>query len=136
MKRRTLAAAPQPKGTPMTDNLGSLRDQLRDLIATRIHAADCGCTDFRPDGSDADDVYYRRLADSVMDMFDGEITELWQVIGVSEEFSDEEWASYPKTREKALAYAREANTQPGTKAQAYRLFELRTTPEPIKEAHR
>jgi hypothetical protein len=42
---------------------------LRDRIAARIHASDCGCPDFRSDGSDADDVYYRRLADAVMELF-------------------------------------------------------------------
>jgi hypothetical protein len=42
---------------------------LRDLIAEKIHASDCGCKDFRPDGTDADDAYYRRHADAVMELF-------------------------------------------------------------------
>lgn len=45
------------------------RETLRNLIAEKIHASDCGCKDFRPDGTDADDAYYRRHADAVMELF-------------------------------------------------------------------
>jgi hypothetical protein len=46
------------------------RTQLRDLIAARIHAAQCGCPDWRPDGTDEnDDPLYRHTADAVMDLF-------------------------------------------------------------------
>ncbi|MFY1686398.1 hypothetical protein [Plantactinospora sp. WMMB782] len=39
-----------------------MRDQLRDLIAAKMHADDCGC-----DGPEDD--FYRNLADSVMELF-------------------------------------------------------------------
>lgn len=47
----------------------TLRERVRDLIAEKIHAAECGCDDYRPDGSDADDPYYRHTADAVMELF-------------------------------------------------------------------
>lgn len=63
------------------------REHLRNLVAIKIHASDCGCKHFRPDGSDADDAYYRRHADAVMELFpevrveDSLITEGWTVPG-------------------------------------------------------
>jgi len=61
---------PDTRGpVPPTVEKSPMRDELRDLISTQIHSADCGCTDFRPDGSECDDGYYRRLADSVMELW-------------------------------------------------------------------
>jgi hypothetical protein len=90
---------------------------LRDMIAEKIHTSDCGCKDFRPDGTDSDDAYYRRHADAVMELFPDVGVEDWLIATVPGPSGDVE--------------VREQIRRPHMPVTHHR-YVLRTEPQPLR----
>jgi hypothetical protein len=97
------------------------RETLRDLIAEKIHASDCGCKDFRTDGTEADDAYYRRHADAVMELFPDAGVEDWLIATLPTPTGEVE--------------VREQIQRPHMPVTHRRLV-LRTAPQPVEETPR
>lgn len=96
-ERRALAH-PEPPADP--------RAEMRDRIASALHAAECGCADYRPGDAAADS--YRRQADAVMGLFP-------EVVKERQGMTDS-WFGYEIPKARAARYV------------------LRTAPEPIWKA--